>query len=271
MNEIIVPTDLDSIAERANIAHHRARDAAARAIDHAIEAGQALIEAKAVVGHGNWTPWVAEHFEGSERLAQLYARLAREVPKLPDETRNAVADLSLREAAKAISNTNTLSVMGSSASAEWYSPPHIVDLATEVLGGIDLDPSWHPSSPVRARTTYTATDDGLTQPWHGRVYLNPPYGRTIDGWIAKLVDDHAAGAVTEAIALLPARTDTGWFRRLEAFPRCFIYGRPIFANASGPAPFPSAVVYLGSNVSRFADVFGKLGGIFVKLTGAANA
>ena len=37
--------------------------------------------------------------EGSERLAQLYASLAHEVPKLTDENRNAVADLSLREAA----------------------------------------------------------------------------------------------------------------------------------------------------------------------------
>ena len=139
-----------------------------------------------------------------------------------------------------------------------------------MLGGIDLDPSWHPDSPVRARITYTADDDGLTRPWRGRVYLNPPYGRTIDGWIAKLVADHAGGDITEAIALLPARTDTGWFRRLEAFPRCFIYGRPIFANASAPAPFPSTVVYLGPNVSRFAHVFGELGGIFVELARTAD-
>ena len=100
----------------------------------------------------------------------------------------------------------------------------------------------------------------------GRVYLNPPYGQTIDAWIERLVDGHAAGTVTEAITLLPARTDTRWFRRLEPFPRCFIYGRPIFANASGPAPFPSAIVYLGPNVERFYRSFASLGGIFVSVS-----
>ncbi len=261
-----IPSDLDAIAQRANAAHRLARDAAARAVEHAIESGRALIEAKSAVGHGNWGAWLADYFEGSERLAQLYCRLARQVPKLTDETRNAVADLSLREAVKAVSSTNMLSIMGSSASPEWYSPPHIVDLAVEVLGEIDLDPSWHPDSPVRAHATYTAETDGLAQPWHGRVYLNPPYGRPIDAWIAKLVDDYAAGTVTEAITLLPARTDTRWFRRLEPFPRCFVYGRPIFANASGPAPFPSAIVYLGPNVERFYRSFASLGGIFVSVS-----
>ena len=29
-----------------------------------------------------------------------------------------------------------------------------------------------------------------------------------------------------------------WFRRLDPFPRCFVYGRLTFANAEYPAPFP---------------------------------
>ena len=99
-------------------------------------------------------------------------QLAREVPKLDDENRNAVADLSLREAARAIASRSTMAVMGSSASPEWFTPQPIVELATEVMGAIDCDPSWHPDSPVVARTTYTAEDDGLAQPWTGRVWIS---------------------------------------------------------------------------------------------------
>jgi DNA N-6-adenine-methyltransferase (Dam)/Protein of unknown function (DUF3102) len=257
--------ELRRFAFDANDAYQRAQDAASEAVAWALRAGQALIQAKALVEHGSWASWLADNFEGSERSARLYMQLAREVPKLDEKSATAVADLSLREAAKAIASRHTMTVMGSSASPEWFTPAAIVDLATEVLGEIDLDPSWHPDSPVVARTTFTAETDGLAQPWAGRVWLNPPYGREIDDWVARLAEHHAAGAVTEAIALVPARVDTAWFRRLDPFPRCFVWGRLQFVNADTPAPFPSAIVYLGPNVPRFADVFGRIGGIWVQL------
>ena len=87
-------------------------------------------------------------------------------------------------------------------------------------------------------------DDGLAQAWHGRVYLNPPYGHAIDAWIAKLVNEHNASEVEAAIALVPARTDTAWFARLDPYPRVFVAGRLTFSNAAHSAPFPSAVAYL---------------------------
>ena len=165
--------------------------------------------------------------------------------------------------------SHALRVMGSSESTEWYTPSHIVERVVATLGQIDTDPSWHPDSPVQARSTYTANDDGLAQRWNGRVYLNPPYGREIDAWITKLVDEYQAGTVSEAIALVPARVDTEWFRRLDPFLRCFLHGRLTFANASNPAPFPSAVVYLGSNVTRFSEVFRQVGSIFARFDAEA--
>ena len=55
---------------------------------------------------------------------------------------------------------------------EWLTPPCLLDR----LGEFDLDPC----SPVNrpwdtARHHYTVEDDGLRQPWFGRVFCNPPY------------------------------------------------------------------------------------------------
>jgi hypothetical protein len=78
-------------------------------------------------------------------------------------------------------------------------------------------PNWHWMLPYRLGKRSSRRS--------GRVYLNPPYGREIDNWVARLVDEHASGSVPEAVALVPARVDTEWFRRLDPFPRCFIWGR----------------------------------------------
>jgi hypothetical protein len=61
-------------------------------------------------------------------------------------------------------------------SAEWYSPRAFTEAAHEVMGGIDLDPasSAIANTVVRAERFYTETDDGLTKPWEGRIWLNPP-------------------------------------------------------------------------------------------------
>jgi phage N-6-adenine-methyltransferase len=166
--------------------------------------------------------------------------------------------------------TRAFAVLSSSRSVQWYTPPDIVELVNDVLGAIDLDPCWHPESAVSAATTYVEEQDGLSRPWRGRVFLNPPYGRAIDPWIEKLVAEHSASNVREAVALVPARVDTEWFRRLDAFPRCFIYGRLTFANAENPAPFPCAAVYLGADAERFASVFGGVGGVWVRFVEGAG-
>ena len=85
------------IAGRANAAHNRAVQAASKAILHARDAGRALIEAKAVVGHGAWRAWLQGNFAASERQAQRYMSLAARWPELEAKTTRA-ADLSVRRA-----------------------------------------------------------------------------------------------------------------------------------------------------------------------------
>ena len=94
-----------------------------------------------------------------------------------------------------------------------------IEAVVACLGTIDLDPCSNAEGKpnVPARKHYTAADDGLSKQWRGRVYMNPPYGDEIDAWVAKLCEEHQAGRVPEAIALVPARTDTEWFARLRDF------------------------------------------------------
>jgi hypothetical protein len=254
-----------NLAERIEAAHTSATRYARNALEFAALCGELLLEAKAQVGHGNWLAWVEANLTFGERQARKYMRLAQHFDQIGSENADLTLDQAVALLAAPKDASHTLRVMGSSESPEWYTPAHIVERVVGALGEVDLDPSWHPASPVQARETYTAADDGLAQRWAGRVYLNPPYGREIDAWVTKLVEEYDAGTVSEAIALVPARVDTEWFRRLDSFPRCFVWGRLTFANAEHPAPFPSAVVYLGSNVRRFVEAFGAVGSIFVRL------
>jgi len=143
---------------------------------------------------------------------------------------------------------------------EWYTPPEVRDAVLVALGGIvDLDPCADPGHTFPAATHYTERENGLAHPWIGRVYMNPPYGRGISAWTTKLRDELRGGWASEAIALLPARTDTTWWHELAPPVVCFLRGRLRFSGYEQSAPFPSAAAYFGPNPSRFEESFGSLG------------
>jgi hypothetical protein len=70
---VVPPT----LAEQINAEHRACEVAVASAVEHAIRAGEMLMEAKKQAGHGRWLPWLTENFEGSHDKAQVYMRLAR--------------------------------------------------------------------------------------------------------------------------------------------------------------------------------------------------
>ncbi len=61
-----------------------------------------LLEARELCLYGTWLPWLAEHFEGSERSARAYMQVAREWGRLTEANRQRVADLPYREALRAL-------------------------------------------------------------------------------------------------------------------------------------------------------------------------
>ena len=102
------PTALPALAERANAAHKACETVANEAVQHAIDSGNALIEAKALCKHGTWQPWLADNFDGSMRTGQIYMQLAREAPKLEAKAQR-VALLTLRDTIAAVaSNAKTI-------------------------------------------------------------------------------------------------------------------------------------------------------------------
>lgn len=110
----------------------------------------------------------------------------------------------------------------------WLTPPEII----HSLGEFDLDPC----SPINrpwdtAKKHYTEIDNGLIQPWDGRVWLNPPYDRrVIEGFLKKMAL-HGNGT-----SLIFARTDTQPFQKW-VFPYAesilFIEGRLSFHHVTG--------------------------------------
>ena len=103
--------------------------------------------------------------------------------------------------------------------SEWYTPVKYIELARLVLDQIDLDPAScdFAQRRVRASRYFTKADDGVAQPWAGKIFLNPPFGKhEIPHFVDKLVGGVQSGAVTEAIMLTNNSTDTAWFHHAQS-------------------------------------------------------
>ncbi len=154
----------------------------------------------------------------------------------------------------------------SSESSEHYTPDHILELVFPTMGDVDLDPCADAGKSVAAQYHFTEKDDGLSQEWFGRVFMNPPYGRAIKDWVLKLQEEFETKRVEQAIALVPARVDTEWFSVLDNYPVCFVRGRLTFKGNRDPAPFPSAIFYLGRRTKTFIRQFGGIGTVWTKVS-----
>jgi hypothetical protein len=101
-----VERETDELAQRARAEHEAVGAALRDTVRHAMAAGEILLKAKAAMPHGLFGDWLETKAGVPRRTAQVYMRLARELPKLPQEKRNAVAHLSLRDAIAELSRTS---------------------------------------------------------------------------------------------------------------------------------------------------------------------
>jgi DNA N-6-adenine-methyltransferase (Dam) len=147
----------------------------------------------------------------------------------------------------------------------------------DALGPFDLDPCAAAPRPWDCATrNITEADDGLRQPWTGRVFLNPPFDRyVVARWIQRLAE-HGHGT-----ALLHARTETEWFRVCWRFGSAILFmaKRVAFARPDGStqpansgAP-PVLVAFGNYDAERIRQFAAEHGGALVnawKLYGAAS-
>ena len=155
---------------------------------------------------------------------------------------------------------------------EWYTPPEILDLIYQVMD-IDLDPASPYPATVLARKHYTKETDGLSKPWRGNVFLNPPYGREINLWIDKLELEWQSCHIKNAIILIHAKTDTKWFGKIAdmAAEICCWRGRITFQNPEGKkgkGTFPSLLILLSTDTDirqKFLQTFAERGSVWKRV------
>ena len=128
----------------------------------------------------------------------------------------------------------------SSQTDMWETPQDLFDDLDREFH-FDLDVCAIPEN-AKCKKFYTPEHDGLSQPWDGTCWCNPPYGRDVWQWVRRALFASFGGATV--VMLLPARTDTKWFhdyiyKRAEIR---FVKGRLKFGNSKNSAPFPSMIV-----------------------------
>jgi len=114
-------------------------------------------------------------------------------------------------------------------SDDWYTPP-------EIFAALGLTFDLDPCSPgaghwVPARHVFTKEDDGLSRPWFGRVFVNPPFGGR-NGHVPWLEKFLAHG---DGVAIVRAYTSAAWFHdhAVKAEAMLFPRGKTKFIRPDG--------------------------------------
>lgn len=166
-----------------------------------------------------------------------------------------------------------------SESVEWYTPAKYIEAAREALGGIDLDPASNELAnvTVKAERIFTREDDGLEQDWTGRVFVNPPYGKSEEyGSLAsafcnKAMAEYENGNVEACVILVNSLHSQNWQAALYDYLLCFVDHRIQFISGDGEEnknpTFQNIFVYLGRDGEKFLHAFQPFGYVMRRLNG----
>jgi ParB family chromosome partitioning protein len=296
---IVAPAEdvaaLAALAAEINADHEAGEELTRRGLEHYRACGEKLLRAKARCGHGRWLKWAKANLRFSERKAQRYMELARcdvtsdlaeewrrisgnstagegdaeptSTPAQPEASTGTEAGADAPDIKDGDGGAALPHVAHATGNPEWYTPIEILDAARTVLGEFDLDPASSDRAQVnvRATTYYTKEHDGLSKPWAGRVWMNPPYAKdVVNLFTEKLASHHESGDVTAAIVLVNNATETQWFSRLAAVASaiCYPTGRVRFLEPDGTPGRPlqgQAVLYLGDTADSFMREFNRFG------------
>ena len=92
------------------------------------------------------------------------------------------------------------------SSDDYWTPKWIFDaLGVEFDLDVACPPDGPPHTPTKA--WYTQETDGLASPWHGRVWMNPPFSNA-NPWVRKFIEHRNGIALT--VVGKSAWCDTLW-------------------------------------------------------------
>ena len=220
--------------------------------------------------------WGVEQLVEAVQAGSMSVSTAADVARLDADQQIEVIDLvgegeKPREALRLVKGAPA--ALLSSKSNDWYTPSPIVEAARALMGGIDLDPAScaQANEIVKAARFFSIEEDGLSQDWRGRVWLNPPYGReggesNQGRWSRKLIESFEAGDVSEAVLLVNSVTDRSWFWPFWERSICFVYKRIQFYAPDGRKPQPThgnVLVYFGHNQIGFYKQFREFGQVLI--------
>jgi hypothetical protein len=120
-----IPIDrLAIIAAQVNAVHEQAHAAARTAIEHAVECGRLLREARDGIGHGGWLPWIKKNLKFGPRQAQKYLRLADYAAEM--QNANCNSHLSIDSALKLLAKPEVVTDGEQDASVARESSPSVL-------------------------------------------------------------------------------------------------------------------------------------------------
>jgi site-specific DNA-methyltransferase (adenine-specific) len=151
-------------------------------------------------------------------------------------------------------------IQGYNASSEFGTPQDLYDFLNGIYGPFDLDVAASKEN-AKCEEYFTKEDNGKVQPWHGRVWCNPPYTngdrkqeQEIAQWVEKAKQEvwHQKRAIS-ATMLVKANTDQQWFHTIMGTftDIYFIQGRVKYDSPGykSGASFPSLVINLSRSKS----------------------
>ena len=132
------------------------------------------------------------------------------------------------------------------ASIEWETPQDFFNtLNKEFHFTLDVCAT---SDNKKCKHFYSIEDDGLSQPWYGKCFMNPPYNRNIDLWLKKAYE-FAQYGITIVCLIQGRSSDTRWWHSyvMKASEIRFIKGRLQFKL--------NGKLGQGSNISSVVVIF----------------
>jgi len=153
--------------------------------------------------------------------------------------------------------------------AEWWQTETNDSVATHprlwrplsrAVGGFDLDVAAGCEPTPIADDRFTPDDDGLSQQWHGDIFMNPEFSEK-GAWFRKLVAEYRAGRIDRAVAVCNTGTDADWFQEYASTADllCFLNGRGWYLQ-DGRENFATFVAVWNPN-DALRDVLHGLGAV----------